>query len=81
MIPNRLLFVNPMQQPVPSIGPGVNMLASADFAPDSMIAKMLAAQRAAEAKQAAQKTPPKPVNRMETADEVLKRRMREAGLE
>lgn len=64
-----------------------NMLASADqgFDPNGIVAQMLARQRAAEAAKAAQqgkqKIPPTRPGIIPAADDVLKRRMREAGLE
>lgn len=60
-----------------------------DFAPDSIVGKMLREQRAAEAAKAAKvkaaapkRVPPPPrPGALSAADDVLKRRMRQAGVE
>jgi hypothetical protein len=76
----RLLYGQPMEP--------MNMLAQNDFDPNGIVAKMLAAQRAAEAARQMQQAPPSagqpvppPQPGMESATDVLRRRMREAGLE
>ena len=87
---NRLApdFWNQAMYPAVPVQP-VNMLAqSQDFDPNSIVGRMLAEQRRVEALKAAQaaqaqkgKVKPKRPYGLEPADETLRRRMREAGVE
>jgi hypothetical protein len=86
MIPNQLAALYWQQMMTPQQGAPQNMLASNDFDPNSIVGRMLAAERAKAAAQAAQAQKAKPQPRpqppygVEPAETTLQRRMREAGL-